>query len=132
MWGRGRVPKWGTLTSTGDRMPGAARWETARWRPCAAMLRRRPIARQEARGAGASLVLQLEVLEGRGIPEAGNAARAFVGYPRPHAPDEGLLEEGDGDDLVAHDDALDIVHHRLALLRIDLPRLAGIEIVDLG
>src|SRR5215510_16420208 len=34
------------------------------------MLRRPPTARQEARGAGASLVFQLEVLERRGIPEA--------------------------------------------------------------
>src|SRR5690242_17836639 len=96
------------------------------------MLRRPPTAGQEARGAGARLVLQLEVLEGRRIPEAGNAARAFVGHPRPYAPDEGLLEERDGDDLVAHHDALDVVHHRLALLHVELPRLPRVEIVHLG
>src|SRR5262249_30969862 len=62
-------------------------------------------------------LFELEVLERRRVREAGDAAVAGVGHLRSHAPDERLLEEGDGGDLVT-DDLLDLVHHGLALLGI--------------
>src|SRR5262245_38258716 len=54
-------------------------------------------------------LLELEVLERRRIREAGDAAIAGIGHLRSDAPDERLLEEGNGRDLVA-DDLLDLVH----------------------
>src|SRR5262245_37760920 len=71
-------------------------------------------------------LLELEVLERRRVREAGNPAVAGVGHLRPHAPDERLLEEGNGRDRVA-DDLLDLMHHRLTFLRIELARLADVE-----
>src|SRR5712691_3118714 len=79
----------------------------------------------------ASLLLELQVLERRGIREPGNEAGARLLDPRPHAPDERQVVDGNVDDLLLNA-LLDLVDQRLALLRVELPALAHEEVVDVG
>src|SRR5262245_27882098 len=74
------------------------------------------------------LVLQPEVFERCRVAEAGNPPIARLRHAGADTPDERLLEERDRQYPIA-DDLLDLVHHRLALLRVELARLADVEVV---
>src|ERR1700675_2889043 len=79
----------------------------------------------------ASLRLDLQVLGGRGIGEALDEAGSGFLDARPDAAEEGLLEDGRGEDPV-RDRLLELVEQPLALLSVQLLRLAEVQILELG
>src|SRR5260370_2940786 len=82
--------------------------------------------------AGApSARLEPEVLRGRRVGEAGDEPGPAFLEARPDPPDEGQLVDRHVDHLV-HEGLLDLGEQRLALLGIELPSLARVEVVDLG
>ena len=99
------------------------RFFTCAPRPAGAL--RGPTARTTA------LLLELQILAGRGVGEALDQAGAGLRHARAHAPDESQLEDRRDHHLVG-DDLLDLVEQRLALLRGRAPGLALEEIVDLA
>src|SRR6185436_12518425 len=76
-------------------------------------------------------LLELQILAGRGVRVPLDQSRARGLDARAHAPDEPLLEDRGYQHLVG-DDLLDLMQLRLALLAIELLRLALEQVVDLG
>src|SRR6266581_4316241 len=74
--------------------------------------------------------LDSQILVGRGVGEPLDVIRACLLDPRTHAPEERELEDRHVEHPVVHD-LLDLVQHRLALLPVELARLALEEVLDL-
>jgi len=79
----------------------------------------------------AALRLDLQVVGGRGVGEALDEAGSGFLDAGPDAAEEGLLEDGRGEDPV-RDGFLQLVELYLALLTVQLLRLAEVQILELG